>query len=491
MPTYVLKKPNPEIKKLYKFGRRIGQPGQFGFACLAEKRLSANETKKCAVKIIRKFRFVKGRIRKYTSTHFSALRNEIEIMAKAKHKHVIQYMDSFEDRENLYIAMEACSGGELFDRIQEVQAKRGFTEKEAAGLLRQIFEGLNYLHSELKIAHCDLKPDNFLFVERKEDSDIRIIDFGMAKYVSNTEFFEGLCGTPYYIAPEVWQSKYSNACDIWSMGVITFVMLYGYPPFHGQTRGGGESDERIKRAIERGFQPVVKSGYGAWFPKAIKRTTGARDFIAKLLVKDPAKRLTAEEALHHPWLSGKEASAEKFDPLVVKSIKDFASANKFKNLILENLVHTLDDTEVKKLREQFKKMDSDGNGEVEIKELEKVFEGIDSEKVKEIMSGLDTDGDGKLSIEEFSMAFLNRKISSQQERMWQVFQSIDLNGDGMLDKEEVSKALCGKLSQKELTTLLDDIDADGNGKISYDEFLEAWHKKESKKYSLSEDCNSN
>jgi len=483
MPMYVLKNPSPEIKKLYKLGRRIGQPGQFGYACLAEKTMENGDVKKCAVKVIRKDRFVKNVRRSYTNKMFSALRQEIDIMSKAKHKNVIQYEDSFEDRENLYIAMEACTGGELFDRIQEVQARRGFSEKDAAALLKQIFEGLNYLHSELKIAHCDLKPDNFLFVEKKEDSAMRIIDFGMAKFLDQTKFFRDLCGTPYYIAPEVWRGQYSNACDMWSMGVITFVMLFGYPPFHGQTRGGGECEKRIRKSIERGFNPVVKSGYGAHFPRAIARSKNAKDFIAKLLQMEPAKRMTAEEALQHPWIKGDSAS-EKFDPLVVKGIKTFSSVNRFKHMILENLVESLDDEEVKKLREQFKTMDEDGSGEVEITELAKVLGNLKPKEVKKIMESMDVDKDGKISITEFSVAFLNRKISSQQERMWKVFQGMDLNNDGVLDKEEIAKALGdkGQLSKEEAVALMKQVDKDGNGKIEYTEFLEAWHAAEAKKH---------
>lgn len=306
----------------------------------------------------------------------------------------------------------------------------------------------------------------------------------------------------YYIAPEVWKGQYSNACDMWSMGVITFVMLYGYPPFHGQTRGGGECEKRIRMSIQKGFKPVVKSGYGAHFPRTIKRSEGARDFIAKLLQMDPAKRLTAEEALAHPWLAGKDASEEKFDPVVIKGLRDFSQVNRFKHAILENLVDSLEDEEVKKLRDQFAKMDTDGSGEVEISELAKIFTDLKPKEVKEIMNKLDMDGDGKLSISEFSVAFLNRKVSSQQERMYRVFQSMDLNGDGVLSKEEVSKALADKVTKQELDDILKQVtsapiqpfhnyliviaqvDINGDGKIEYTEFLEAWQEVESKRYSV-------
>jgi len=285
MPVYVLGKPNLRLKKKYEFDRQIGEPGQYGVAHVAKKRLEDGSEKTVVVKTISKGRFFRGSL-KYLRRAFGNLRNEIKIMKETKHKNIINFEDAFEDKDNLYIAMEACFGGELFDRIQQVQEKRGFSELEASLILKQIFEGLAYLHSEVKVAHCDLKPDNFLFKDKKEDSEVKIIDFGMAKFLKN-EFYRDLCGTPYYIAPEVWEGKYASACDMWSMGVITFIMLYGYPPFHGQVPGKGQSDERIKQQIQKGFTPIVKEGFGQHFPARPKRSEASRKFIAKLLVSDP------------------------------------------------------------------------------------------------------------------------------------------------------------------------------------------------------------
>lgn len=481
MPHYVLKNPNPGLLKLYTFLGRIGQPGQFGYACMAKKKTEDGKSKTCAVKVIKKERFVKNVQRSHTDKMFEAFRLEIDIMKKATHKNVIQYEDSFEDKDNLYIAMEVCTGGELFDHIQEVQASKGFSEKSAAGLLTQIFTGLNYLHSELKIAHCDLKPDNFLFVDKEENATIRIIDFGMAKFLNKEKFFRDLCGTPYYIAPEVWKGQYASACDMWSMGVITFVILFGFPPFHGQSGSGGESDRRIQKAIQKGFDAKVRSGYGAFFPKAIPRSKVAYDFIGKLLDSDPAKRMTAEEALHHPFLTG-SASAQVFDPLVLKGIRNFHSGNKFKLLVLENLVDELDSKEIKQVRDQFKKMDEDGSGEIEVKELLKVFTELKPDEVKAVMANLDIDGDGKINLAEFSATFVNRKVSHQNERMWKIFNDMDANKDGVLDHDEIHSALKGKANKEETQQIINQIDKDNNGKISYNEFLDAWYKTEVEKF---------
>ncbi len=481
MPLNVLAKGNPQLKKLYKFKRPIGQEGQFGRAYIAEKK-TASGTKTLAVKIIKKSRFRSSR--RQAAKMFKAFRLEIDIMKKAKHKNVIQFEDCFEDNDRLYIAMEACTGGELFDRIQEAQASGGFTESDASRILRQLFVGLKYLHVDLKIAHCDLKPDNFLFVDKSKGSDVKIIDFGMAKFTDQKTFFRDMCGTPYYMAPEVWEQNYTNACDMWSMGVIAFVILYGYPPFHGQGSGGGETNRSIRKATTAGFDPTVRSGYGAHFPSAIKRSANARDFISKLLKSAPDQRMTAEEALAHPFLQGKDLPSDSFDPLVVKSLRDFVSGNRFRNAILTNLVDKLSNEEVRTLQAEFKKLDADQSGEVEVSELKKIFNTSNPQKTEEIFKSIDADHDGKISISEFTMAFVNRKVSSQQERMWKIFNDMDTNKDGQIDAKELQAAIGQEASSQDLQSLLRSVDKDGDGRVSYEEFLDAWYDKEKEKFGV-------
>ena len=155
--------------------------------------------------------------------------------------------------------MYVFSGGELFDRIKDQGA---YSEKDASGVMRQMCEGIKYMHSN-QITHCDLKPDNFLFLNETPSSPLKIIDFGMSKFVQRRKYFQVICGTPYYVAPEVISGKYSEHCDIWSLGVVMFVMLFGYPPFYAdQEKYGAETDDRIFKLIQAGFQAVTKAGYG-------------------------------------------------------------------------------------------------------------------------------------------------------------------------------------------------------------------------------------
>merc|ERR1712048_528808 len=132
------------------------------------------------------------------------------------------------DKYKVYIVQELCSGGELFDYIEK---KGRLTEAVASGIMRQIFEGLKFLH-ENSIVHCDLKPDNFLFETKQEGATLKIIDFGMSKRLPRLMKLNMLCGTPYYTAPECIDKNYSHGADMWSVGVVLFVMLFGFPPFY-------------------------------------------------------------------------------------------------------------------------------------------------------------------------------------------------------------------------------------------------------------------
>lgn len=223
---YVIGKTD-DIKKSYAFGKQLGMPGQFGYA-VATTHLQTGE--KRAVKVISKARFNRAADRDF---HFQQLRAEIEVMKSMNHPNIIRFYEVFENETDLFIVMEMCAGGELFDRIK---ATGTYSEHDASVALRQIFEGIAYMHSK-RIAHCDLKPDNFLYSDDGKMSALKIIDFGMSKFVRQRQMFRSMCGTPYYMAPEVIQGQYNEHSDLWSLGVVMFVMLFGYPPFYaGQYR---------------------------------------------------------------------------------------------------------------------------------------------------------------------------------------------------------------------------------------------------------------
>jgi len=291
----------PNLKKTYDVKQVLGNPGQYGVVkCGIDKKTK----KKVAIKIVFKWKYKKPKV---TQSFFDDLRTEVRLMRAAHaHPNVIDVYNVFEDITNLYIIMEYCSGGELFDRISsDGVGAADFSEKKAANILRQIVSSVFYLH-QLGIAHCDLKPENFIFKGKDKSSTLKLIDFGMAKIVHWRMYHRRMNGTPYYIAPEVLGGHYNESCDMWSIGVIMFIIVFGFPPFHDNTNNPNryKSDQIIYDRVKKGFTPKVKPGYGSWFPADQPVSMACKDLIARLLRSDVAGRMTAEEAMSHPWLTG-------------------------------------------------------------------------------------------------------------------------------------------------------------------------------------------
>ncbi|XP_059805971.1 calcium/calmodulin-dependent protein kinase type 1D-like [Hypanus sabinus] len=214
------------------------------------------------------------------------LENEIAVLRKIKHENIIALEDIYESPTHYYLVMQLVSGGELFDRILD----RGvYTEKDASSLIRQILEAVRYLH-ENGVVHRDLKPENLLYYNSDENSKIMISDFGLSK-MQDMGVMSTACGTPGYVAPEVLHQKpYDKAVDCWSIGVITYILLCGYPPFYEDT------DSRL-------FARISKADYEFDSPFWDDISEQAKSFIRHLLEKDPKKRFTCEQALCHPWIS--------------------------------------------------------------------------------------------------------------------------------------------------------------------------------------------
>ena len=179
----------------------------------------------------------KARLYRLDSNHrqravlLNSMQAEIDVLRTigGKNSYIIDFIDVYEDKHFLYIVMQECRGGELLTRIQ---SKGSYSEIQASKILSMIFSGIHFMHDLHNIVHCDLKPDNILFLRKKEDSIIKIIDFGMAKVLPRMRLLSELVGTPYYTAPEILDGRYAHGADCWSIGVIMFVMLFGYPPFY-------------------------------------------------------------------------------------------------------------------------------------------------------------------------------------------------------------------------------------------------------------------
>ncbi|KFZ68844.1 Serine/threonine-protein kinase H1 [Podiceps cristatus] len=221
--------------------------------------------------------------------------SELSVLRRVRHTNIIQLIEVFETQDRVYMVMELATGGELFDRII---AKGSFTERDATRVLQMVLDGVKYLHT-LGITHRDLKPENLLYYHPGTDSKIMITDFGLASARKKGDdcLMKTTCGTPEYIAPEILVRKpYTNSVDMWALGVISYILLSGTMPFEDDNR------TRLYRQILKG-----KYSYsGEPWPSV---SNLAKDFIDRLLTVDPSDRMTALQALKHPWVVSMAASS--------------------------------------------------------------------------------------------------------------------------------------------------------------------------------------
>ncbi|XP_037345886.2 calcium/calmodulin-dependent protein kinase type 1 isoform X2 [Pungitius pungitius] len=242
------------------------------------------------------------------------IENEIAVLHRIKHANIVTLEDIFESTSHLYLVMQLVSGGELFDRIVE---KGFYTERDASQLIHQILDAVKYLH-DMGIVHRDLKPENLLYYSMDEDSKIMISDFGLSKIEGSGSVMSTACGTPGYVAPEVLAQKpYSKAVDCWSIGVISYILLCGYPPFYD------ENDSKL-------FEQILKAEYEFDSPYWDDISDSAKDFICHLMEKEPLKRYTCDQALQHPWICGDTALDKNIHESVSAQIKKNFAKSKWK-----------------------------------------------------------------------------------------------------------------------------------------------------------------
>merc|ERR1712151_640851 len=348
-------------------------------------------------------------------------RQEIAIMKMMDHPNVIKLYETFEDHRNIYLIMELCSGGELFDRIIE---SGHFTEQQAAVLMQQIIRAIFYMH-ENSICHRDLKPENFLFMTKEpiHKNILKIIDFGLSCEFKPGQVLTTKAGTPYYVAPQVLAGKYDHMSDLWSCGVIMFVLLCGYPPFFGDT------DAEVLSKVRLGNFSFNASDW-----KNV--SDHAKNLIRMLLKMNPRDRYTAEQSLNHVWIKNKapKATGAKLAENMVDNLRGFRSQNKLKKAALQIIANQLNEDQIKALRDTFMQLDGNGDGKLTVAEMK---EGITKAGFKEIpadlqqiMEDVDSDGSGVIDYAEFLAATLDRRVYMKEDVCWSAFRVFDRNGDG-------------------------------------------------------------
>lgn len=390
---------------------------------------------------------------------------EIRIAKQLDHPNVVRLFETFKDARKIYLLMELCTGGELFDRITE-EAPSGFDESLAARYIHQILAALCYLHAH-KFAHRDVKPENFLFHSKSPDSALKLIDFGLACKFEAGKPMTTKAGTAYYVAPEVLAGEYNERCDIWSAGVIAFILLCGYPPFAGDT------DPQI-------LQKVKNGGFEFGSPEWDLISPGAKNLVTQMLTVDPALRPVVEVLLGSTWLKfkGEPANPTPISADVVRRLKAFRTHARFKKVALTAIAQQLPDEEIRSLQDTFRALDKNGDGKLT---REEIAAGLTKQglvvpdALERILQSVDSDGSGGVDYTEWIAATIDKKIYMQRDVCWAAFRTFDLDGDGRITREELDKVLNGNhvrkvLGASKIDKMIKEFDTNGDGVIDFEEF---------------------
>ena len=388
---------------------------------------------------------------------------EIDILIKLDHPNIIKLYEVYENEDFIYIVMELCNGGELFDRIiKRTEMGNPFTEKEAATIFKQLMSAVSYCHSN-KIVHRDLKPENLLLLNNDDDTHIKIIDFGTSLIFKkkNTSMFDRV-GTAYYISPEVIDGYYDEKCDVWSCGIILYILLCGYPPFNGR------DDEEI-------FLNIRRLNYSFPSPEWNNISNDAKDLL-KSIICDQFMRLNDEQVLNHIWLKNLAPNAKEGEKIQINinSFKNYSSSNKLKKAVLTFIASRLSEEEVKKLKENFQKFDTNGDGMLSLEEVKKAIshnKGISLSNVEQIFKSIDTDNSGNIDYTEFIAASLDKNIYLQENKLYEAFKLFDVDGSGKISKDEIAYILGTEKKSKEIEKLFKKYDTNNDGEIDFKEFV--------------------
>lgn len=420
--------------------------GKGSYGIVTTGRLKGTKLKR-AIKIIDKSKV----------SNVERFRLEVEIMMRLNHPSILRLFDYFEDKKNIYLVMELCSGGELFDRIIE---KKYYDETEARAIFKQIIKAIYYCHVN-GVCHRDLKPENFIMVSKSDPYLLKVIDFGLSRIFPNGAQATDLghsdgpkamdlnvpqpsrvrrqtravlktkAGTPFYIAPEVLTGHYTEKCDVWSCGVILYILLCGYPPFYG------ENNKEILEAVKSGkldFSSVE------WKDKSKL----AIDLIKKMIVSQDA-RLFADEVIKHPWMQQKtfKVDTQKLKE-IVNNMTKFGKLTTLQKTILYFVAHNQYEEDLTSLHEYFYVFDLQDQGSITETSFKTVLKdrlGLETHVAEAIFSGMDIFECHNIGYTAFLASAVSLETLSSEKRLSVFFQLADIDRDGRLSLADLERFL--------------------------------------------------
>lgn len=430
-----------------------------------------------------------------TNEDVEEARKEIRIMRHlGSHPYIVGVVDVFEDRKDLHLIMQLCTGGELFQRLA---SRQRVSEAEAAKCLYAVMRVIHHCHS-MNVVHRGIQPENFL-VEAVDQPVwcLRAIDFGGSCFVRDDEKLTEVVGCPHYVAPEVLKGSYNREADCWSAGVMLYILLAGRPPFDG------ENDEQVLLRI---LSAPLDLRSGVWK----KISNNAKDLVRNLLSRNPRRRLTAEEVLSHEWMCHhvEEARQQAAAPELLVRMQAYAEFGTLHKQVLRICASQLPEEQVAGLRTLFNSIDRDHDGTVTVGELirglrKRGARNLSVEDVDRILSQMRTISEHKLQFDEFLAATMHTSMMETDVVLKEAFKQLDKDHSGSIDKAELEAMLRqtgylqagyisevgeimptdpalvnGKiqahvLTQQEYESLLVGIDTNGDGLIDYQEFCNA------------------
>ncbi|KAL6988031.1 cyclin-dependent serine/threonine protein kinase [Sarracenia purpurea var. burkii] len=444
----------------YELGEEVGR-GHFGYTCSAKAKKGNLKGQDVAVKVIPKSKMT-------TTIAIEDARREVKMLrALTGHKNLAQFYDAYEDAENVYIVMELCKGGELLDRILSRGGK--YSEEDAKEVMVQILSVVAYCHLQ-GVVHRDLKPENFLYTSKDEHSPLKAIDFGLSDYVKPDERLNDIVGSAYYVAPEVLHRSYGTEADMWSIGVIAYILLCGSRPFWARTESG------IFRAVLKADPSFDEAPWPSLSSDAI-------DFVKRLLNKDYRKRLTAAQALCHPWLANYHDVKIPLDMIIYKLVKAYICSSSLRKAALGALSKTLTVPQLAYFREQFALLGPSKSGFISLQNFKTALtkystDAMKDSRVVEYANTVSSLQYRKLDFEEFSAAAISvhqlEGMESWEQHARQAYEVFEKDGNRPIMIEELASEL-GLSPSVPVHVVLQDWIRHSDGKLSFLGFVRLLH----------------
>ncbi|XP_018472824.1 CDPK-related kinase 1 isoform X2 [Raphanus sativus] len=438
----------------YEVDGEVGR-GHFGYTCSAKGKKGSLKGQEVAVKMT-------------TAIAIEDVSREVKILrALTGHKNLVQFHDAFEDNENVYIVMELCKGGELLDKILQRGGK--YSEDDAKQVMVQILSVVAYCHLQ-GVVHRDLKPENFLFSTKDETSPLKAIDFGLSDYVKPDERLNDIVGSAYYVAPEVLHRTYGTEADMWSIGVIAYILLCGSRPFWARTESG------IFRAVLKSVPNFEEAPWPSLSPEAV-------DFVKRLLNKDYRKRLTAAQALCHPWLVGSHELKIPCDMIIYKLVKVYIMSTSLRKSALVALAKTLTVPQLAYLREQFTLLGPSKNGHISMQNyktaiLKSATDAMKDSRVLDFVHMISCLQYKKLDFEEFCASALSvyqmEAMETWEQHARRAYELFEKDGNRPIMIEELASEL-GLGPSVPVHVVLQDWIRHSDGKLSFLGFVRLLH----------------